>query len=274
VNQRGSTVDIREVWGGNRSRGSVRWTIYLPSGNDRIRVIWDTASGDLGVEGVAVNLKFDTASGDIDLTGVTLANGSTFDTASGDITLRDMTVSDDCNFDTASGDITLDEVTVGAGCGFDTASGDVELTRVTATTPSSFSTASGDVRAIGCTGTFDLSTASGSVRLSDCELTGPGEFSSASGDVHVRIARLPAHDLSVSSASGDVEFQADDFGRNYTLVMIARKDRGRIVCPMNYTTEEEFERNGRTYLRKIVQVGSGGPEIRLSTASGSVVVRR
>jgi DUF4097 and DUF4098 domain-containing protein YvlB len=130
------------------------------------------------------------------------------------------------------------------------------------------------VRATGCTGAFDLGTASGNVRITDCELTGQGDFSSASGDVVVRFDRLPDHDFRLSSASGDVELVVGNFGRNYTLVMEARKDRGRISCPMSFTTEEEFERNDHTYLRKIVQAGSGGPEIHLSTASGAVIVRR
>jgi DUF4097 and DUF4098 domain-containing protein YvlB len=274
VKQSGSTVTIRERWSGRNSHGQVRWTVYLPQNGDPTQLIWDTASGDLSAEGVTVNLKFDTASGDLDLSGVTLVDGSRFDTASGDITLTGMTVSDGCEFDTASGDITLDDVTLGEGCDFSTASGDVDLVNVTATTQCEFSTASGDVHATGSRGAFDLSSASGNVRISDCELTGQGDFSSASGDVVVRFGRLPAHDLSVSSASGDVTLQASDFGRNYTLVMVARKDRGRISCPMSFTTEDEFEKNGKTYLRKTVTAGSGGPEIHLSTASGSVIVRR
>ncbi len=274
VEQSGSSVRIKERWSGRNTHGRVHWTVYLPQNGDPVQIIWDTASGDLSAEGVAVNLRFDTASGDLDLTGVILVDGSRFDTASGDITLTAMTVSDDCDFDTASGDITLEDVTLGTGCEFSTASGDIDLLNVTNPTRGKFSTASGDVRASGSRGAFDLSSASGNVRISDCELTDQGDFSSASGDVVVRFGRLPGHDLSVSSASGDVELQADDFGSNYTLVMVARKDRGRISCPMSFTTEEEFEKNGRTYMRKTVKVGSGGPEIMLSTASGSVRVRR
>lgn len=274
VEQNGSSISIKERWSGRNTHGNVRWTVYLPRNGDPVRIVWDTASGDLSAEGVAVDLRFDTASGDLDLDGVTLADGSRFDTASGHIALTGMTVSDDCDFDTASGDITLEDVILGEGCGFSTASGDVELLNVTATTQCEFSTASGHVRASGSRGAFDLSSASGNVRISDCELTGQGDFSSASGDVVVRFGQLPAHNLSASSASGDVEFKADDFGSNYTLVMVARKDRGRISCPMSFTSEEEFEKNGRTYMRKTVKVGSGGPEIMLSTASGSVIVRR
>lgn len=273
VEQRGSTLVIKEKWEGRNTRGNVEWIIYLPETRQPPRISIDTASGDLECERVSALFMFDTASGDIDLNDVKLVEGSEFDTASGDIELSQMSVEANSKFDTASGDVRLTDVTVGNGCRFDTASGEVILDGVTVGEGCSFDTASGDVRAQGCSGALELDTASGDVYIRDCTLTGSSKFASASGEVRVILGSLPEHDLSASSASGDVALEVGDFGRNFTLVLIKRKDRGRITCPFDFTSEDEFEEHGRTYVKKVVKRGSGGPEITLRTASGDLVVR-
>ena len=63
------------------------------------------------------------------------------------------------------------------------------------------------------------------------------------------------------------------FGRNYTLVMSAREDKGRIVNPFEATSRRTYREGGHTYEEQVVESGSGGPEIRLHTASGTVVVK-
>ena len=183
---------------------------------------------------------------------MTLVEGSSFDTASGDIVLTDVVIGDDVDFDTASGDVELTGVRAGAG--FDA------------------STASGDVRIERSEGVLRGSSASGDVRVIETVLTGPSKFSSASGSVTVQLTALPDYELEASSASGDVRFHVP-FGNDFTLVMIKREDRGRIDSPFELTSEEAFRRNNRPYIRQTVERGSGSPEIRLSTASGSIEVR-
>lgn len=252
VDMSGATLRIRERWEGHNSRGDVTWTLNIPADSD-LRVSADTASGNL--EASAVNARFD------------------FSTASGDVRLSDMTLAADSSFSTASGDLELTGVTVGDDVEMSTASGDVELTRVTATEGFEASTASGNVFVDDCEGVLEASTASGNVRVRDSRMTGRGDFSSASGNVSVVLQGTIAHDLEASSASGDVSLEAD-FGGAFTLVMTRRRDRGSFDSPFEATSEEEFERNGRTYVRRTVVHGSGGPEIRLSTASGSIRVRQ
>lgn len=250
VEESGGVLRIREDWRGGNSRGSVAWTLSVPADADMV-INFDTASGDLEASGISARLDFDTASGDIRLSDMTIADGSSFDTASGDFILTDVVVGDDVDMDTASGD--------------------VELTRVTAGMGFAASTASGNVFVEDSNGVMRASTASGDVRVGIAEMTGPGEFSSASGNVVVTLDAAPAFDLEASSASGDVRLEAslpDDF----TLVMSKRRDRGNIDSPFEPTSEEEYERNGRTYVRQTVVRGSGGPEIRLSTSSGSIRV--
>ena len=212
----------------------------------------DTASGDLEAESLSARFEIDTASGDFVLRGGGVLTGSDISTASGDLELSNVTVDDDVDMRTASGDIDLDGVT--GGRGFE------------------FSTASGDVTIRNSTGIVEARSASGDVDVSVSELSGASRFSAASGNVTVALDAIPAHELELSSASGNVELAAD-FGSDFTLVMSKRQDRGRIQSPFAFTSEETYERNGQTYGRKTVVRGSGGPEIGVMTASGSVEVR-
>jgi hypothetical protein len=101
---------------------------------------------------------------------------------------------------------------------------------------------------------------------------GDGGFSSASGDVELYFSELPNIDVSASSASGKVLLDVGAFGRDFTLILIKREDKGRISCPFDYTDETTFE-DYHVYEKKIVKRGSGRPEIKLRTASGKVIVK-
>lgn len=251
VDQEGATLQIQEKWQGGSSSGQVEWTIYLPKGEEP-RIQMSTASGSLTCEAVSVQLEIDTASGDIELTEVDLVGRSDLSTASGDYTIRDMTIREGAKFSTASGDINLIDVEIEEGAEFSTASGDIECS--------------------GCRGSMELSSASGNVIVKDSEIVGASRFSSASGDVSLYLDELPEKNLSASSASGKVMLDVADFGANFTLIMSKREDKGRIDCPFPFTSERTFERH-HTYEEKRVERGSGGPEIELSTASGSVIVK-
>jgi DUF4097 and DUF4098 domain-containing protein YvlB len=214
-----------------------------------------TASGALKCEDVAVKIDFKTASGDIDLSRVELMEGSNFNTASGEYTIKDMTIPEDVDFSTASGDMELVDLKIGDDCGFGTASGDIHVKRCT------------------CADDVDFSSASGDVVVESTELKGGGEFSSASGDVAVYLDELPENDIYASSASGNVTLDVKRYGDDFTLVLIKRRDKGRISCPFDYTEEDEFK-DHQWYERKIVKKGKGGPTIKLRTASGKVVVKK
>lgn len=252
VDQKGSVVRIEEKWHGVRSHGHVQWTILAPPKNRDLVLEMHTASGDLEVEGIAAEIELRTASGEVRLTDVQLAARSDLSTASGDYDLRRVTLGDRCELSTASGDIELQRVDFADDC---------EL-----------STASGDIDAVDCKGPMELSTASGRVSIEKCDVVGHGRFTSASGDVELQLARLPEDEIYASSASGDVQLDVENFGNDFKLTMIKREDRGRIVCPFEFTSQRTFE-DYDVYEEKIVERGKGAPEITLRTASGSVIVR-
>ena len=254
VEQEGETLYIREKWRGNNSRGRVEWTLLLPKQADPPSIRINNASGNLDCRGVAVEIDFETASGDVVLSDMRLSDRSDFNTASGDYIIENMTVTEDVDFSTASGDFELENLVIEEGCRFSTASGDVKCRNCT------------------CMDDVEMSSASGDVVIRDTELRGWCEFSSASGDVALFFETLPQHDVSASSASGRVVLEVDDFGDDFTLVLIKREDRGRISCPFEYDYEETFE-DYHLYERRVVERGSGKPEIELRTASGRVIVR-
>ena len=254
VEQDDESLYIREKWQGNNSRGRVEWTIYLPEQTEPPTIRIDNASGNLDCSRIAARIDFETASGDIVLSDVELGDGSDFNTASGDYIIEDMTVTEGVDFSTASGDFELENLIIEDGCRFSTASGDVKC------------------RNCRCMDEVEMSSASGDVVVRDTELLGWSEFSSASRDVSLYFHKIPRDDVSASSASGRVVLEVDDFGDDFTLILIKRRDKGRISCPFDYTYEETFE-DYHVYERKIVERGSGKPEIELRTASGGVIVR-
>ncbi len=249
VEQDGSTIRVRENWT-RRGRGSVEWTLVIPEGSDTVIVV-ETASGDLVADADA-RFEFSTASGDVRLSDMSVVEGSSFTTASGNLVLTEVSVGDDVKMSTASGDIEFSGVRAGRGFAASTASGNVDVGN--------------------SEGVMNASSASGDVRVDEDSLTGPSTYSSASGDVTVRLGAAPEYELEVSSASGDARLEAP-FGADFTLIMTKRRDRGDIDSPFEATSEREFERNGRTYVEQTVVRGSGQPEIRVSTASGSIEVR-
>lgn len=250
VHERGDTVQLSEDWSRGSSSGQVEWTISVPyRGLEKIEIT--TSSGSLEAKDIAARLELETASGSIKMINVDLEEGSDLSTASGDYTLRDMSLRSGTELSTASGDFELTDVDLDRGVEISTASGDVTCSR--------------------CRGWMKLSTASGDVTVRDSRIEGASEFSSASGDVDLYLDEMPSVNVKASSASGDVTLHSSDYGGSYSLVLIAREDKGRIRTPFEYTSTRTY-RDHHPYEERTVVRGSGGPEIQLSTASGSVIV--
>lgn len=252
VRQDGDTLRIEEDWHGRNTSGRIDWTLSIPT-SMAPAIAMKSASGSLDLSGVDATVRFESASGDVRIRSATLRTGSSFGTASGDLDVDDAQVEEDVKMETASGTVRIVDVHAAGSFSFATASGDVVLERTR--------------------GILRGSSASGDVEVRDAELDGPSRFSSASGDVSLHLSRAPEFDVEASSASGDVEVRMP-FGSDFTLVMTRREDRGSIDSPFTGLSERTFERHGQHYLEQRIQQGSGGPEIRMSTASGSVLVRR
>lgn len=142
---------------------------------------------------------------------------------------------------TASGDVSIENVT--GDVETETASGDVRVADVTGKIEAS--SASGDVEVENVAGEVSAETASGNVDVRIKELTGNGDlkFSTASGNVSVAVPGNTNADVEMQTMSGSVK---NDFG-----LQVERPQ---------YGPGASIE--GR--------IGSGGRNLKLSTASGNV----
>jgi DUF4097 and DUF4098 domain-containing protein YvlB len=242
--ERGDVLRLKERWYGSSS-GEVIWTLTVPP---KTEIDFSTASGDLSIDGMTSSFEANTASGEI-----TVKNSEgqfDFSTASGDIILED-----------SQGEFDLS-----------TASGEIEAYNIGGLID--LSTASGDIDVTDSKGTYDLSCASGNIDASDILVEEESFFSTASGKVYVKPAESPEYDLELSSASGNVTLDYNGNPIKGYFEFTARKRRGRIVSPVAFDKEEEFERHDRTYVRKSFTKGSGEPRIYIETASGRAILKK
>jgi DUF4097 and DUF4098 domain-containing protein YvlB len=274
VRTRHGELFIEENFHGRNIRGETHWTIYLPE-NIELRsvecsnasgeiileefkadyIVTESASGRTSVDSVkAKEIEISTASGAIDIEDCQ-ADEIDAESASGRISVYSVRA-EELSLSTASGKITLEDGKadfVEAG----SASGKIAFDNIDAVE-------------------VDISNASGKIVLEKGNIERFAEVSSASGDVEVYLDRLPSEQIDASTASGDVLLDVPDFGKNFTMTLTKRADRGRIKCPFDYTYKETIRLHRHDdYLtdRFLVEKGSGGPEIQLSTASGSIKIK-
>jgi F0F1-type ATP synthase epsilon subunit len=265
---------IEEDFVGRNVRGSTYWTIYVPESAELKSVDFSAASGGFALEEVNVNvIETDIASGSVEIHSVE-AKEFDLSTASGTIEVEKCEV-DMVDAESASGGVFARDV--GAEkLELSTASGRVEIESCKADYVKA-SSASGKVELSSVTADeANLSTASGRIVVYDCDVKEWAEMSCASGDVRVDLANLPSDYLHASTASGDVLLDVPQFGDNFYMTLTKREDKGKIRCPFDYTDRETFRvRHGDRYRmeRYLVQRGTGGPEIELSTFSGTIRIK-
>lgn len=257
----GSTLRLEEKWKGC-STSEVLWKITLPA---EVKFDFSTASGDLIVTGLMNSVEASTASGDIEIRDVKGDIGVSV--ASGDIILENIVGEVDAS--TASGDIDLSGIE--GECDISTASGDIEGENLNGDLE--ISSASGEIEISGCKGAFDISCASGDIEADKVELTDISSFTTASGNVDVLLSETAVFDLKLSTASGNAALVYDGNPVRGYFEMSAKKRGGNIKCPFKFDDEEEYERNGRKYVRKSFTKEEDSPEITISTASGTAVLK-
>jgi len=234
---------LSENWSGRSYDSEVLWTVELPAD---VKVKFSSASGDLRVTDLDLNLDASTASGDLELMGV--EGELELNTASGEIILSD--AKGEFELSTASGDIDLDDI-----------QGIIEC-----------SAASGDIDIKNAQGEIECSVASGDVDATQLKLTAPASFSAASGDVDVKLNGALNDDISLSTASGSATLDFNGKPMKGFFEMQCRVRRGRIIAPFAFDNEERFERYDQEYIKKTAKIKSDTPRIEISTASGRASV--
>jgi hypothetical protein len=139
----------------------------------------------------------------------------------------------------------------------------------------------GDVEVRGVEGTFDVRNVTGRVLLHDA--AGSGEASSVSGGVTIAFRRHPDGPCFFKSVSGDVEV---DFPGQPSADFRIKTMNGEVYSDFDVThlpktppvREERREEGGKYVYRSDaaygVRVGKGGPEIKLETLTGDILIAR
>lgn len=209
-------------------------------GSNRGQSRWNVEIPD-GME-----VEFSSASGNFQIAGLMV--NLKVSTASGDIGLKSL--NGELKVDSASGDVT---------------GGDISgVTRI--------STASGDIGLTDADGEFKLSSASGDVKVEKVTATERSSFSTASGDVNVVLGKAPGKDLSVSSASGNVRLGFNGNEPQGTLVLRSG-ERASVHSDFPVDHQETESRWGGNRVIRTTDFGAG-PQIELSSASGSITVNQ
>ncbi len=263
MDERRGKLVIKERWHGRSTSGEVVWTLTVPKGTE---IEFSTASGDLSVEGAVGDVQASTASGEIEL--IDVGGEIELSTASGDVTI--VNGGGDCDVSTASGDIEASGVE--GDLELSTASGEIEVRDCKG--EFDLSTASGEIKMTDCSGTFEMGCASGEITATGVTIEGASSFSTASGDVSVVLARSCQYDLELSAASGDISLDYNGNDVEGYFEFEARKRGGSIRCPFDFDDEEEYEEDGRTYVRKSFSRKGKSPEIYMTTSSGRVELKK
>ncbi len=242
--QSGTRLKLREEFErGNRTSGRSTWTLEIP---DDIDLSFNTASGDLQIDDLKIEVDANHASGDVELRGLT--GNIDINTASGDIDIDDL--DGDLKANTASGSIEVAD-----------SKGDMDI-----------NSASGNIRINRVTGGFGVGVASGDIIASGLIITGSSSFGSASGDTEVVLSSSLDYDLKVGSASGDAILEFNGNAIEGEIVMKAGKRDGRIVTPFAFDKEYEEDRGRRVIMVKEAKIGNKDIRIRVSTSSGTAKI--
>lgn len=265
---------VEEHFTGRNVRGETLWTLYLPKNSSLRSVECKSASGEVSLEEFKADfIETETASGRTTLNSIK-AKDIDLSTASGAISIEDCEA-DAIEAESASGRISVSSCRA-EELDISTASGKISLVNCEADFVRT-SSASGKISVKSVDAKeLNLSNASGKIVVKDADVDCCAEIASASGDVELYLPRLPSERLEASSASADVLLEVPQFGENFSMTLMKRADRGKVKCPFTYTEKETIRLNRHDrYLtdRYLVKRGKGGPDIELTTASGTIEIK-
>ena len=133
---------------------------------------------------------------------------------------------------------------------------------------------SGSIDLEKCQGTFSLHTTEGDIDANGLEITGPSELTTEKGMVSIELKSSPEHDLTVASAAKNVLLDYNGNPVRGRIEMICRAHGGQIKAPFSFETDEKFEKDRISYIRKAVSMKGSSPVIAVETASARAELKR
>ena len=246
MEQAGSTLILKEEFERGSVSGESKWTLTIPQ---NMELDFNTGSGSLKAEGLALELKSNSGSGNVALKNT---DGEfRLNSGSGNVLLA--AIKGEVSANSGSGNIEVEG-----------ADGEVNA-----------NVGSGNIKIYNAKGMFSANSGSGHVKADKLVLTDKSSFNSGSGDVKVALAASPTHSLSVNSGSGDAVL---DFAGNKmegTVVMTANKKNGEIRAPFSFDKTEEIDDDGdQVRIRKTAKLSDKDIQIKIGTGSGKAVVEK
>ncbi len=191
-----------------------------------------------------------------------------FKSATGNLTVTGLTV----EIDGSSGTGNIELSKVKGEFDLSTGTGDVDATDSEG--EFELSSGTGNVKIKNCKGNFDASSGTGDVEAEGLTLLLDGDFSSGTGDAEVSYPDGKDFELNVSSGTDDAVLNMNGKQTNGYFEFTCHKRRGRIVCPVDFDTEEEYEQGDQVYLKKSFIQGSDIPKIYIKTGTGTAKLNK
>ena len=243
--ERGDTLYLEEKMHGNNPKGHSAWTVEVP---DDIEIEFGSATGDLTVEGLIIEIDGSTGTGDIDL----------------------IQVEGEYDLSTGTGHVELSQ----AKGEFDLSSGTGNVNASDSEGEFELSSGTGYVKIKNCKGNFDASSGTNDVKAEGLTIEFDGEFSSGTNDVEVSFPDGTDFELRISSGTDDAILDMNGKQIRGYFEFTCHERKGRIVCPVKFDKEEEYEQYDQTYLRKSFTQGKDTPKVYIRTGTGTAKLKK
>ncbi|MGD8536596.1 MAG: hypothetical protein PVF66_12170 [Candidatus Aminicenantes bacterium] len=245
MEERGDTLYLEEKMHGNNPKGHSTWTVEVP---DDIEIEFGSATGDLTVEGLNIEVDGSTGTGDIELSQVE----GEYDLSSG------------------TGHVELSQ----AKGKFELSSGTGNVYASDSEGEFELSSGTGYVKIKNCKGNFDASSGTNDVVAEGLTIDVDGEFSSGTNDVEVSFPDGTDFELRISSGTDDAILNMNGKQIRGYFEFTCHERKGRIVCPVKFDIEEEYEQYDQTYLRKSFTQGKVIPKVYIKTGTGTARLKK
>lgn len=137
----------------------------------------------------------------------------------------------------------------------------------------------GDIKVTGVEGEFEVRNVNGKITLDN--ISGSGMAHTVNGEVKVSFTRNPESDCSFKTINGDIEVA---FAQNLSADFRLKSDFGDAYSdfPVSYLPASSIattERKNGKFIYKSnrfidVRIGSGGPEIKMDTLNGDILINK
>lgn len=279
--QQGDLLILKEDFKKSTHSGKSTWVLKVPKDTD---LEIKSASGNMTISGLTGSVEAKAASGDIK--GLNLKGTVYLKCASGNIQLADF--KGEADIVNASGDLTIKNAA--GNLSLKCATGNVEAENLSDKITIKNATgdingknlrgditlkvATGDIVCKESQGSFIVKAAMGDIMFKDLIVKKESVFKIASGSIKVSLGATPKHNITLATASGDatLSYNGNPIKGQFQFSII--KGKGKISAPFKFDKEEEYEKWGKTYVKKSFSKGGKSPLIIIKSASGKVTLKK